>query len=178
MADRIEIPFDARLNETLNTLGDPGLLLVSQGKSGKPNAMAIGWACFGRIWSMPMCVVFVRPSRYTHQLLEENGDFTVNVMPDGMTDAVIHCGTVSGRDEDKFAEMKLTAVQGLQSSAPIIGESTIAYECRTLTTNEFIPDRVAPEVVRSAYPNGDFHRVHYGKILSVRADAGIATEGR
>lgn len=177
MVEKIEIPFDAMLKETLDALSDPGLLLVSQGEDGKPNAMAIGWACFGPVWSLPMCVVFVRPSRYTFKLLEENPDFTVNVMPPEMADAVTYCGTVSGRDEDKFAEQNLTPLPGLHASTPIIAESVIAYECRALTTNEFLPDRVDPEIVRSAYPNGDFHRVHYGKILCVRAEGSIISAG-
>ena len=38
MADKIEVPYDACLKETLPALRSSGLLLVSQGKDGKPNA--------------------------------------------------------------------------------------------------------------------------------------------
>ena len=174
MTEKAQAPYDALLKETLSALADPGLLLVSQGKSGKPNAMAIGWGSIGTIWGKPMFVALVRPSRYTHKLLDENGDFTINVMPASLGEAVEYCGTVSGRDHDKFAEKKLTAVPGLQVKAPIIGESLIAYECRTVMTNEVIPDRLDLAIRNSAYASGDFHRVYFGNILCVRVERELA----
>ena len=42
MPEKIEIPYDVKFKETVNTLADCGLLLVSQGNDGKPNAMTIG----------------------------------------------------------------------------------------------------------------------------------------
>ncbi len=173
MADKIEVPYDACLKETLPALRSSGLLLVSQGKDGKPNAMTIGWGTVGTVWSQPNFVVLVRPSRYTHKLLEENGDFTVNVMPEGMADVLDYCGTVSGRDHDKFADKSLTPVPGLQSNAPIIGESVVAYECRTMLRTQVLPDRLDQEIHNSAYPSGDFHTIYFGKILTVRADKGL-----
>jgi len=171
MSKKIEMTYDAGLKQTLSALTDVGLLLVAQGRNGKPNAMTIGWATVGSIWGLPMFVVLVRPSRYTYGLLNENGDFTVNVMPDGMKDVVTYCGTVSGRDRDKFAEKGLTATPGLQANAPIIAESLIAYECRTVLTNEVLPDRLAASIKESSYPSGDFHRVYFGKILCVQGEA-------
>ena len=49
MSEKTEIPYDVKLKETLNSLADEGLLLVSQGNDGKPNAMAIGWGTIGVI---------------------------------------------------------------------------------------------------------------------------------
>ena len=170
MAEKITVPYDALLKNTLRALGKDGLLLVSQGADGSPNAMAIGWGTIGSVWSRPMFVVLVRPSRYTHELLEANGDFTVNVLPKTMGDVVTYCGTVSGRDHDKFAEKNLTAVAGLECETPIVGESLIAYECRTVMTTDVLPDRIDGAIRSSAYPAGDFHRVYFGKILCVRAE--------
>lgn len=175
MAEKIEIPYDAMLKETLTALGSGGLLLVTQGKAGKPNAMAIGWGAAGPIWGMPLFVVLVRPSRYSYTLLEENGDFTVNVMPEPMTDVVTYCGTVSGREVDKLAEKHLTALPGTQCRTPIIAESRLAFECRTMMSNDVIPARLDASIRDSAYPSGDFHRVYFGKILCVRADPSVAS---
>ena len=113
MSEKVQVHYDSLLKETLEAMTSMGLLLVAQGKSGKPNAMAIGWGLIGSVWSRPVFTVLVRPSRYTYQLLEENGDFTVNVLPQKMKAAVDLCGTVSGRTHDKFAEAKLTAAPGL-----------------------------------------------------------------
>jgi len=173
MSEKIEIPYDVKLKETLNSLSDSGLLLVSQGNDGKPNAMAIGWGTIGIIWGQPMFVVLVRPSRYTYKLLEENGEFTVNVMPDTMVDIVTHCGTVSGRDEDKFAEQGLTAMPAAHVKTPIIGESLVAYECRTMMKNEVLPETLDSGIRDSAYPSGDLHHIYFGRILGVQADKTI-----
>jgi len=170
MNKKIEIPFDSRIQETLAALADPGLLLVTQGKDGKPNAMTIGWGTVGTVWGQPMFVVLVRPSRYSYGLLEENGDFTVNVMPDAMEDVILYCGTVSGRDADKFADKGLAPMPAVEVNAPIIAESRIAYECRTVGTTDLLPEGLEEAIRQSAYPKDDYHRVYFGKILCTRAD--------
>ena len=40
------------------------------------------------------------------------------------------CGVRSGRDVDKFKEMKLTKVEAEEISAPMIGESPVNIECK------------------------------------------------
>jgi len=179
MAAKIEVPYEACLKETLDVLGRTGLLLVSRGRQGKPNVMAIGWGTVGTVWGRPVFVVLVRPSRHTHALLEESGDFTVNVMPEEMREVVEYCGTVSGRDHDKFAEKGLAALDGLRVEAPIIGESRVAYECRTLLRTHVLPERLDADIRRSAYPSGDFHTIYFGQILAVRAEEdALAQAGR
>ena len=156
--------------ETMAALSDPGCLLVSQGKAGKPNAMTIGWATFGIIWGRPICTVLVRPSRYTWTLLEESDEFTVNVPPPSLAKAVTFCGTQSGRDRDKFAEMHLTAAPGQHVRVPLIEQCVIHYECRIVHRNNVVPEALAQEVTRDCYPKGDFHTLYYGLILGVTAD--------
>jgi len=170
MAEKVQVHYDALLRETLEPMTSVGLLLVAQGRREKPNAMAIGWGVIGSIWSQPIFTVLVRPSRFTYELLEEDGDFTVNVMPAKMKRAVDLCGSVSGRTHDKFTEAKMTAIPSLHVKAPIIAESVIAYECRTVMTNDVPPDRLDRTIRDNAYADGDFHRLYFGKILCVRAD--------
>ena len=170
MTGKVQVHYDSLLKETLEAMTSMGLLLVAQGRSGKPNPMAIGWGLIGSVWSQPVFTVLVRPSRHTWQLLEENGDFTVNVLPSKMKSAVDLCGTVSGRTHDKFAEAKLTAAPALHVKTPIIAESVIAYECRTIMTNDVPADRLDRSIRNTAYSSGDFHRLYFGKILCVRAE--------
>lgn len=172
MTEKITVPWDSMLRETLTALAKPGALLVTQGVDARPNAMTIGWGTIGVIWSQPIFCVLVRPSRYTHKLLEENGDFTVNVMPSAMLAAVVLCGKASGRTVDKFKEGGMTAAAGIEARAPIIDESVTAYECRTVMRNEVDPNRLDPAILRGAYGSGDFHTLYYGRILCVRATPG------
>ena len=170
-----QIAYDEYFQQVNRILASTGLLLASGPPDRPTNAMAIGWGSLGRVWGRPMWVVLVRPSRFTYQLIEEAGDFSVNVMPNDMADVVTHCGTVSGRDEEKCRAKDLSAVPGLRGHVPIIGESSIAYECRTVATNDIIPEKLDAKVTNTCYPSGDFHRVFYGEILCVRAEKEILT---
>jgi flavin reductase (DIM6/NTAB) family NADH-FMN oxidoreductase RutF len=153
--------------EVLQVLNGPGLLLVSVDETGKPNVMTIGWATLGIVWGRPILTVFVRPSRFTYGLVDATGDFTVNVPPPEMAETVQYCGTVSGREHDKFAERGLTPAPSRHVRSPIIEECLLHYECRVVHKNDVEPRTLNPDILTHAYPQGDFHRVFYGEVLAV-----------
>lgn len=128
----MKLKLDKFAVETLNKLEDPGLLLLSANKAGKNNVMTIGWGLIGIFWRTPTFMVAVRPSRYTHDFIEESNEFTVNVPKDGMEEAVEYCGTVSGRTHDKFKECQLTLTKSKHLKTPTIKECTIHYECQVV----------------------------------------------
>jgi len=169
-----DIDFTQHYDLVMRALMSRGLLLASYDAAGKPNAMAIGWGTLGEIWGLPMWVVLVRPSRYTWGCIEARGAFTVNVPTPEMHDICMTCGTKSGRDIDKFAECGLTAEKASSVNAPVISECPVSYECRVVHSNDIIPANLAEEVTASAYAQGDFHRVFFGKILAVTAEPGAA----
>lgn len=162
-----ELPWDARLKETLEKIADPGLLLLT-GKDPQCNIMTIGWGSLGRIWGLPVFQVLVRPSRYTHKLLAQHGEFTVNVMPESEDDAVAYCGAASGRDVNKFQQMNLTTTPGQHTRTPILTQATLAYECRVLLTAEVSADKLDATVMRGSYASGDYHTMYFGQILALR----------
>jgi len=163
------VHYNTYMLETQALLPSPGLLLATAGKSGKPNAMAIGWGTIGFIWGNPIFIVLVRPSRYTYKLLGESDSFTVCVPAKDHTKIVTFCGTKSGRDCDKFKECKLGVLPSTKVSAPGIAGFPLIYECQIVHTNDVIPANLAEEIKSSAYPQGDFHRVYYGEIKAVHA---------
>ena len=169
MAAKEDIHYTTYLRETLEVLPLDGALLVSVDKAGRANVMTIGWGTFGWVWGKPVLTVLVRPSRYTYELLEESGEFTVNVPPRSMAETVAYCGSVSGRNFDKFEERKLTATRGKRVRAPIIEECAVHYECRVIHKNDVVPTTLAPEITQSAYRNDDYHRIYYGEILAAYA---------
>ena len=147
------------------------LLLVSRGKEGSANAMAIGWGTIGIIWRRPIFVVFVRPSRYTYKLIEETGEFTVNIVPPQLKELVQYCGTVSGRDHDKFREKNLTAIDSEKVKTPIIEECILHFECRVVNRNDLTPSELEKSIVSGFYPKGDLHRVYFGEILACQYES-------
>jgi len=114
------------------------------------------------IGSRPVFIVLVRPSRHTYSRLEEVSAFTVNVPPPEPATVVSHCGTVSGRDRDKFKEMGVTPIPSREVRAPIIKEWAVHYECRTLHRNDLLPDNLTEPVREESYANGDFYCVYFG----------------
>jgi flavin reductase (DIM6/NTAB) family NADH-FMN oxidoreductase RutF len=161
------------LPETISALAHPGLLLVSLDRNGRPNVMTIGWGSVGIYWAQPIFVVPVRRSRYTYRCIEATGDFTVNLLPRKLADLATFCGTVSGRDHDKFAEAKLTPRPALRVRSPIIEECVLHYECKVAHVNDLVPKALARDLMRSAYPRGDYHRFFFGQILAVRAEENL-----
>ena len=108
----------------------PVALVTTRGADGKVNVMTVAWT--GIVASdPPMLSISVRPGRLTHDLLEENGDFVVNLPSAGMMNLADMVGVVSGRTADKFAEAGWTPLEASQVKAPIIRECPLALECRT-----------------------------------------------
>jgi flavin reductase (DIM6/NTAB) family NADH-FMN oxidoreductase RutF len=103
-------------------------------------------------------------------LIEEAGDFTVNVVPPQLKELVQYCGTTSGRDHDKFREKGLTAIPSSKIKAPLIKECILHYECKIIYKNDLIPSELETTVIPGFYPKGDFHRVYLGEILACRKE--------
>ena len=158
--------FDEFALETLRKLEDPGLLLVATKKDRKSNVMAIGWGCVGVMWGMEVFVVLVRPTRFTHEFIEEASEFTVNVPDEGMSKIVAHCGTVTGRKHDKFKESKLHLINGKKVKVPVIKECKIHYECRVIHKLKINSKLVPGKVKETFYPKRDFHTVFFGEIVA------------
>ncbi len=171
---KVTIRYTDLFAETMRRMREDGLLLLTVARDGKPNVMTIGWGTIGSIWGRPIFVVLVRPSRYSFSRLEEVREFTVNVPPRELAAAVSHCGTVSGRNHDKFQEAKLTPVASRQVRPPVVQECVIHYECRVLHYNDVVPDALAQPVRDEFYPEGDFHRVYFGEIVAAYADEDAA----
>ena len=105
-------------------------VMVSMGKEeSEYNILTIGWT--GTICSDPaMCYISVRPERYSYDILKRNMEFVINLTTEKLAYATDWCGVRSGRDYDKFKEMKLTPAKARFVNAPYIEESPLCIECR------------------------------------------------
>lgn len=112
-------------------------VMVSCGdKNGNKNIITIAWA--GTICSDPAMVsISVRPERYSYDMIRNSGEFVINLTTKDLTYATDWCGVKSGRDLDKFKEMKLTAGKAQTLTyAPIIEESPVNIECKVRDVRE------------------------------------------
>lgn len=148
---------------------NPGILLTTACE-GQVNTMTIGWGQLGVIWSKPVFTVLVRESRFTKEYLDKTGEFTVNIPLAPVDKNIIAvCGTKSGRDTDKFAQLNLTAVPGQTVAVPGIKELPLTLECKVIYRQEQDPSAIDPDCYNRFYAKGthnenDHHTVYYGEI--------------
>ena len=107
----------------------PVVMVSCADKEGKPNIVTIAWT--GTICSDPAMVsISVRPERHSYHMIEETGEFVINLTTKELAFATDYCGVKSGRDVDKFKEMNLTPLPATQVGAPLIAESPVNIECK------------------------------------------------
>ena len=90
--------------------------------------------------------VSIRPSRFSHGLIRQNGEFVINVAPSKLVRSVDRAGVITGKDIDKFEAC------GLRRVRPTVADCPIALECKVTdvvslgTHDMFIADIVAVTV--------------------------------
>lgn len=113
----------------------PAVMVSVTDKEGKSNIITVAWA--GTVCTNPpMVSISVRPSRYSYQILEETGEFVINLTNESLVKACDYCGVVSGRDVDKFAKTGLTPIPMEHVHAMGIDESPVNMECKITEKRE------------------------------------------
>lgn len=138
----------------------PVVMVSMADRAGKYNIITIGWA--GTVCTNPpMVSISVRPERYSYPILRDTGEFVINLTTRELAYATDYCGVKSGRDVDKFKELKLTALPASKVEAPMVGESPVNIECR----------------VRQIMPLGS-HDMFLADVVAVHADEKYMDEKR
>lgn len=156
--------FFANADHTINTISKGAFLTTKH--ADKTNTMTIGWGTIGYIWKMPILMVMVRHSRFTHQLIESSNEFTVSIPAPNMNSALGLCGTKSGRDLDKIAAAGLTLQDGRQVSVPVIGNCSQHYECRVVYKQDMTENDLAAQIKPAFYSAGDYHTLYFAEIVT------------
>lgn len=137
----------------------PAVMVSCRRGEERPNIITIAWA--GTVCSdPPMVSVSVRPERYSHDIIADSGEFVINLVPERLAKACDWCGVRSGRDHDKFKEMRLTEyVSGLMDT-PAIAESPVNIYCRVkktehLGSHDMFIAEVIGVTVDEAYMDGN-----------------------
>lgn len=160
-----KMDFTEYFPEFCRALRAGGAFLVVRDRKGRPNPMTIGWASLGVIWGEPILTVMVRPSRFTHGLIEKAGRFSVCVPLGGLKSELAVCGTRSGRDVDKIKECKLKVVAGQAEGVSVLADCDLFFECRTVHKTQVLKPNLDPGLISRYYPEGDFHDIYQGLIL-------------
>jgi flavin reductase (DIM6/NTAB) family NADH-FMN oxidoreductase RutF len=113
----------------------PAIMVSCGSDPAEYNIITISWT--GTICTDPaMCYISVRPQRHSYGIIKKNGEFVINLTTSELAFATDWCGVKSGKDHDKFKEMKLTPVPASIVKAPMIAESPVNIECVVREINE------------------------------------------
>jgi flavin reductase (DIM6/NTAB) family NADH-FMN oxidoreductase RutF len=114
----------------------PAGLITSVDPTGKANIITLGEVCNLSI-SKPVIVgIAIAKPRYSHTLISRSGEFVVNIPTAAMVEKVDRCGSMSGRNVDKFKVVGLTAIPAEKVAPPLIAECPINLECKLLSVQE------------------------------------------
>ena len=121
-------------------------------KDGKNNALVVGFTANVSLDPV-MVMIGVMPSRYSHHMIKEPGCFVINLPKKSFKKEYGYLGSVSGRDEAKFAAMNLEWENATYVNAPILTDCPVSIEC---------------SVVGSTMPGS--HELFIGKVEAVHVD--------
>ena len=148
-------------------------ILLTTASGGQVNTMTIGWGHIGIEWGKPIFVAYVRESRHTKAMLDESGEFTVNIPLEEAEKKILgYCGTKSGRDANKIRDLGLTLEAGETVSVPGIKELPLTLECKIIFKHEQDESTLPAELYARYYPategnpGGDYHTAYYGQITN------------
>lgn len=135
----------------------PAVMVTVSDREGHDNIITIAWT--GTVCSDPaMTYISVRKSRYSYRMIEETGEFVINLTTKKLARATDYCGVRSGRDVDKFAETGLTRASASRVNVPLIAESPVNIECKVtqkleLGTHDMFLAEVLAVQADTAYMN-------------------------
>ena len=124
------VKVDVSLGSAYRLLHPKHTILVScMESSGRANIITLAWSMPVSL-RPPLVAVSIAPRRYSHGLIEETGEFVINVPTIDIVKETLYCGRISGRSVDKFKAARLTPVPAKRVKAPIIEECVAHLECK------------------------------------------------
>jgi flavin reductase (DIM6/NTAB) family NADH-FMN oxidoreductase RutF len=132
--------------------------LITCGDIGtKANIIAVSF-CMPVSRNPPLAAIAVGKQAHSRGLIEDTGEFVINVPTQDLKSQTYYCGTRSGRDVDKFNETGLTPHPARRLRSPVIVECVAHMEC----------------TVVKAVETGD-KILFVGEVVEAYADESIAT---
>jgi len=158
------------------------VLVTCLDKDGKANIIPLSFS-MPVSYSPPILVISVGLSKYSHQPIKETGEFVVNIPTKEMAEETMLCGTISGRECDKFKKANLTPIPAKVVKTPLIKECVGHLECEVrqeITAGDhtlFLGDVVAATIDNGAFDH-ESGFIALGKVSPLLAPITTGTQHR
>ena len=164
---KIELSQTGAIHDVIQRI-DKGWMLVTAGTREKCNTMTASWGGVGVLWHQPMATIYVRPERYTYELIEGSDYFSIGFFAPEHQKSLAFCGKESGRTVDKIAHCGFTIAAG-QMGGVYFEEADLAlickkrYRARIELANmiDMDPDRFYDDA------HGSPHMMYMGEVVEV-----------
>ena len=152
------------LTENVFSLIGDRWMLITAGTAEECRTMTASWGGLGVIWGTPAATCYIRPQRYTKELVDREDHFTLAFFGEGHREQLALCGSKSGRDIDKVKECSFT-VKTAACGAPYFDEAELVLVCRKRFAQPMDPALIPDEVKERWYPERDYHTLYIGEIV-------------
>ena len=114
----------------------PAALITSVSSDNKTNIITLAEVYNLSVSKPVIAGISIAKPRYSHKLISESLEYVLNLPTTQILEKVDRCGTISGRDVDKFAEVGLTPIPASKVKPPLIAECPINLECKVIGIQE------------------------------------------
>lgn len=142
-----------------------GGLFVTAGKD-PFNVMTTHWGGFAQMWNREVFVLPVRRKKLTHDLIDKNKCFVINVPRNDMNNVISQCDRLSGRNIDKFKELGLTPLPAKSLPTVAVEECGLILECKVIYTEDMEKSKLEPIIAKDMYINKETHTLFFGEIIN------------
>jgi len=148
------------VNKHIGILHPRQTILCTSQFNGEDNIITLAWTMIISR-TPPIIAISIAPQRFSHDMVKNSKEFTINVPTKDIISEVYYCGTHSGRNINKFAQTKLTPLQGVNVKCPRIKECFAQLECKVIDEKSY----------------GD-HTLFVGEVVTCIAKEGLLTDDR
>lgn len=104
-------------------------VMVTVGDMERANIITVAWT--GILSTHPArAYISVRPTRHSHKMLTESGEFVINLTTEKLAYATDFSGIYTGSKLDKFEKLGLTKIKSKNVAPPTVAEAPLSLECR------------------------------------------------
>jgi flavin reductase (DIM6/NTAB) family NADH-FMN oxidoreductase RutF len=111
-------------------------VIVTASARGRDDAMTAAWHS-SISFKPPIYGVAITSKRFTYQLIMESREFGINFIPSKKASIAAAVGGTSGQQMDKFERFNIKKEKPLKTTAPILKDAYIAYECKLVDNKPY-----------------------------------------